>query len=51
MIGIGAGDCDPRWDEPEYECNDCEKDILIQDMFGEWFCPTCLRREQEEEAK
>lgn len=46
------GDEDPLFAEPEFECPECN-DILLQDMFQEWFCPTCVREdaEQEEETK
>lgn len=40
------GDSDPRDEEPEYYCDKCD-DLLITDMFGDWFCPTCVRKEQE----
>lgn len=43
------GDCDPRDNEPEFEC-DCG-DILMQDMFGDWFCPTCTDKDKQEETK
>ena len=43
-----SGDSDPRDEEPEYECEKC-RDILVQDMFNEWFCPTCVREELDTE--
>lgn len=39
------GDCDPRDDEPEYECA-CG-DILQEDGFGEWVCPSCIKEQEE----
>ena len=46
-IGIGAGDCDSAW-EPEPACREPEcSDLLEQDLLGDWYCPTCTRKEQE----
>jgi Zn finger protein HypA/HybF involved in hydrogenase expression len=42
------GDSDPRDEEPIYECPECS-DLLMQDMFREWFCPTCVREEADTE--
>lgn len=42
------GDEDPLYSQPEHECVRC-CDIMIQDMFREWFCPTCIKNEEEEE--
>ena len=42
---IFATEHDPNC-EPESTCHLCD-DILVTDMFGEWFCPTCVRKEQE----
>ena len=48
MVCMGfPGDSDTRDEEPEYECPKCS-DLLVQDFFGDWFCPTCVRKEQEE---
>jgi hypothetical protein len=44
------GDEDPLFAEPEYECSVC-RDILLQDMFAEWFCPTCVREDGEKEGE
>lgn len=50
MISIGRpGDEDPLFAEPEYECEKCS-DLLMQDTFQEWFCPTCVRAEAIEQA-
>lgn len=43
------GDCDPRDDEPEYEC-DCG-DLLMKDMFGDWFCPSCTQEKAKNETE
>lgn len=48
ISAIPPGDCDPRYDEPEYECDKCS-DLLEQDLLDEWFCPTCLKKEMETE--
>lgn len=45
---IPPGDYDPAC-EADHECQDCS-DILIADMFGELFCPTCVRKELEKET-
>ena len=48
MISMGfPGDEDPLFAEPEFECEKCS-DLLMQDMFSEWFCPTCVRAEGEQ---
>lgn len=41
------GDCDPRDEafEPECKCGD----LLVEDMFGEWFCPSCVDEKNENE--
>ena len=44
------GDSDPRDEEPEYECPECN-DLLVQDFFNEWFCPTCEGKNGEKEAQ
>lgn len=46
------GDSDPRDEEFHPECPECS-DLLVQDFFNEWFCPTCVKidAEQEEETK
>ena len=41
------GDSDPRDEKPEPECQECS-DLLVLDFFNDWFCPTCVKREQEE---
>jgi uncharacterized Zn finger protein (UPF0148 family) len=38
---------EPEDENTEPECDKCS-DILLQDFFGDWFCPTCVRKEQEE---
>ena len=51
MISTGRpGDSDPRYEEPEYFCETCD-DLLEQDLFQEWFCPTCVKAEAEKENK
>jgi len=47
MNRIPPGDYDPAC-EADQECLVCS-DIIITDMFGEPFCPTCVRKEQEEQ--
>jgi hypothetical protein len=48
MISTGfPGDSDPRDEEFEYECDVCH-DMFVQDLFNEWFCPTCAKNEQKE---
>lgn len=46
---IFASEYDPNC-EPEPACMepDCN-DLLEQDLLGDWFCPSCLKREQEKE--
>ena len=51
MIGIGANDSDPSYDEPEYWCDKCVGELMEQDLFNEWFCPACEKKEREEREK
>jgi len=43
------GDEDPADVEPPH-CRVCD-DILEQDLWEDWFCPTCIKEEAEKEQK
>jgi len=50
ICAIPPGDYDPNC-EPEPACSQPEcNDLLEQDLLGDWFCPSCLKREQEKET-
>ena len=40
------GDSDPRDEEFQPECQKCS-DLLVQDFWQEWFCPTCAKEQEE----
>ena len=46
---ISPGDYDPAC-EPEPECRVCS-DILELDSLDEWFCPTCEKKETENDTQ
>jgi ribosomal protein L37AE/L43A len=39
MIGIGNGDCDPAYDEPEYYCPECN--AIMVETWTNWKCTEC----------
>lgn len=44
------GDEDPIFrDEPEH-CRKCD-DLLEEDLWGDWFCPTCTKEQAEKEVQ
>lgn len=48
---IFASEYDPNCEpEPACDAHDCN-DLLEQDLLGDWFCPSCLKREQEKAEK
>lgn len=46
-MSIFATEYDPGC-EPEPECDapDCH-DLLEQDLLGDWYCPTCVKKQEE----
>ena len=51
ICAIPPGDYDPNF-EPEPACSHPEcNDLLEQDLLGDWYCPSCVKREQEKEKE